>query len=331
MALTHKLIPAKLRKPLVFIPSLLLLLVMAVGAGYLILLYPNSIFVRWALAALPSQITMISMGPYPDEAAFERLKKNHVKYIISLLDPHLPYEKELIGREQALAAKYGMTVKLFPIANNFDRRAVPEYDGNERKAAEFLKTLDGPAYVHCYLGKYRVSRVREELAKAGVPKRYWTASDAGQEEYWEVVTRLDNAWKEYDAKNFTKTIEILAPLKTKDAEVTNLRGWAHYRLGLIDAAAEDFNQGLEKEPNNARNLIGTGYCYLRKEQPMMAQRQFTAVLEQNPDDQGALTGMGLAHLRLGNKMAAADLFAKILAKNPEDEEVKEYLAMAKAP
>ena len=331
MALTHNFIPAKLRKPLVFIPLLLLLPIAVVGAGYLILLYPNSIFIRWALAALPSQITMISMGPYPEEATFQRLKKNHVKYIVSLLDPRLPFENELIEREQALAVKYKMTVKVFPMASIFDRRVFPDYADNERKALEFLKTLDAPAYVHCYLGKHRVGRIRDELAKAGVPKRYWTASAAGQGDYWEVVTRLSDAWKEYDARNYAKALEILAPLNSKDVDVTNLRGWAHYRLGLIDSAAEDFRQGLETEPNNPRNLIGTGYCYLRKEQPIMAQRQFTAVLEQYPDESGALIGMGLAHLRLGNKAAASDLFAKILAKNPGNEEVKEYLAMAKAP
>ncbi len=331
MALTHNIIPAKLRRPLVFIPSLLLLLLAVVGAGYLILLYPNSIFIRWALAALPSQITMISMGPYPEEAAFQRLKKNRVKYIVSLLDPRLPFERELIEREQALAVKYNMTFKVFPMASIFDRRVFPDYADNQRKAVEFLKTLDGPAYVHCYLGKHRVSRIRDDLAKAGVPKRYWTASASSQEDYWEVVTRLNSAWKEHDARNYAKVLEILAPLNSKDVDVTNLRGWAHYRLGLIDAATEDFRQGLETEPNNPRDLIGSGYCYLRKEQPVMAQRQFTAVLEQYPDEPGALTGIGLAYLRLGNKAAAADLFAKILAKNPENEEVKEYLAMAKAP
>ncbi|MFB3923610.1 MAG: tetratricopeptide repeat protein [Terriglobia bacterium] len=331
MALKDRLIPAKFRKNKVLLPALLVLLAAIGGTGYLALLYPNSVLTRWALAALPSQITMITMGPYPDEAAFERLKKNHVKYIVSLLDPRLPFEKDLIAREQALAAKYGMTVKLFPMASSLDRRAFPDDAVNQKKAVEFLKTLDGPAYVHCYLGKYRVSRVREELAKAGIPKRYWTASAAGQEDYWQTVARLDEAWKEYNAKNYARALEILAPLNRKDSEVANLRGWAHYRLGLIDSAAEDFQQGLENEPNNARNLIGKGYCYLRKEEPIMAQRQFAAVMEQNPDDQGALTGMGLAHLRLGNKAAAADLFAKVLAKDPGDEEAKEYLALAKTP
>ncbi len=330
MALTHFGIPATFKKPWVFLPALLFLGVAASGAGYLILLHPNSIFIRWALAALPSQITMISLGPYPDEAEFQRLKRNRVKYIVSLLDPRLSFEEELIERERAMAQKYHMTLKVFPMASIFDRRVFPDYGENQQKAVEFLKNLDGPAYVHCYLGKHRVSRIREELLKAGVPKRYWTPSASGQGDYWEGVSRLNDAGKEYGAGNYAKALLVLAPLNTKDVDVTSLRGWAHYRLGLIDAATEDFRQGLEAEPNNPRNLIGSGFCYLRKEQPVMAQRQFTAVLEQYPEEPGALTGMGLAHLRLGNKAAAADLFARILAKNPENGEVKEYLALAKA-
>jgi len=331
MAATYSHIPAKLKRPQVFIPALLLILLVGGGLGYLILLSPNSIFIRWALAALPSQITMISFGPYPEEAEFQRLKKNRVKYIVSLLDPRLPYEEQLIGREQAMAQKYNLTVKVFPMASIFDRQIFPDYLGQQEKAVEFLKNLDGPAYVHCYLGKHRVSHVRDELLKAGVPKRYWTASTSGQEEYWELVNRLNEAWKEYAAKNYARAIEILAPLTTKDADVTNLRGWAHYRLGLIAEACEDFRQGLEADPSNPRNLIGSGYCYLRSDQPVMAQRQFSAVLEQYPGEPGALTGIGLAHLRLGNNAAAVDIFRKILAKNPENEEVKGYLQQAKAP
>jgi hypothetical protein len=155
--------------------------------------------------------------------------------------------------------------------------------GRAEKAVDFLKNLDGPAYMHCYLGKHRVIHVRDELAKAGVPKRYWTPAASG-EEYWNLVNRINDAQAEFAQKNYDKVLEILAPLTTKDVDVTSLRGWAHYRLGLIDEAMEDFRQGLEADPSNPRNLIGVGYCYLRSGQPVMAQRQFSAVLEQIPND-----------------------------------------------
>jgi tetratricopeptide (TPR) repeat protein len=273
---------------------------------------------------------MISIGPYPEDAEFQQLKKAKVKYIVSLLDPRLPYEKELIEREMALAAKYQITVKVFPMASIFDRQIFPDYLEQQQKAVDFLKNLDGPAYMHCYLGKHRVIHVRDELTKAGVPKRYWTPASSG-EEYWDLVNRINDAWKEFYQKNYDKVLEILAPLTTKDVDVTSLRGWSHYRLGLVEEATEDFRQGLEADPTNPRNLMGLGYCYLRSGQPVMAQRQFSAVLEQLPDEEGALTGMGLAHLRLGNRPAAAQLFRRVLELNPDNEEARQYLQEAQSP
>jgi tetratricopeptide (TPR) repeat protein len=320
---------AQLRRPRVFIPAILLLLAFAGGIGYWILLNPNSILVRWALAALPHQITMISFGPYPEESDFEHLKRERVKYIVSLLDPRLPYEKDLIAREQARAAKFAMTVKVFPMASIFDRRIFPDYAEQQQKAVEFLKHIDAPAYVHCYLGKHRVVHVRDELIKAGVPKRYWTPASS-QQEYWDLVTRLDRAHEFFKQGDNAKVLEVLAPVKANDAEVTYLRGWSHYRLGMVDEAAEDFRQGLELDPTNPRNLLGSGYCYLRRGQAVMAQRQFSAILEQVPDEPGALTGMGLTHLHLGNNVAAAQLFRQALEKEPENEEVRGYLRQAGA-
>jgi tetratricopeptide (TPR) repeat protein len=330
MAQEHASRLAKLARPRVLIPAFLLLLLLAGGLGYLILLRPRSIFMRWAQSDLPDQITMISIGPYPEDKEFQILKKAKVQYIVSLLDPRLPYEKELIEREKVLAGKYAMTVMVFPMASIFDRQIFPDYQEQQQKAVDFLKNLGGPAYMHCYLGKHRVIHVRDELVKAGVPKRYWTPAASG-EEYWNLVNRINNAQAEFAQKNYDKVLEILAPLTTKDVDVTSLRGWAHYRLGLIDEAMEDFRQGLEADPSNPRNLIGVGYCYLRSGQPVMAQRQFSAVLEQIPKDRESLVGMGLAHWRLGNKPAAAQIFRRILALNPADEETRRYVQEAEAP
>jgi tetratricopeptide (TPR) repeat protein len=321
---------ARLKRPHILIPAFLLLLTLAGGVGYLILLSPRSIFMRWAQSALPDQITMISIGPYPEDAEFQQLKKAKVKYIVSLLDPRLPYEKELIEREEARAPKYQMTVKVFPMASIFDRQIFPDYLEQQQKAVDFLKNLDGPAYMHCYLGKHRVIHVRDELLKAGVPRRYWTPASSG-EEYWNLVNRLDQALEANREKDYAKVLEILAPVTVKDVDVTNLRGWSHYRLGMVEEAAEDFRQGLEAEPTNPRNLLGSGYCYLRTGQPVMAQRQFSAVLEQIPDDRESLVGMGLAHLRLGNKPAAAQLFRRLLEKKPDDGEARKYLQQAESP
>ncbi len=319
----------RLKRPRVLLPTLLGLIVLGGIASYLILLNPNSIFVRWAQAALPSQVTMITIGPYPEAKDFELLKKEKIKYIVSTLDPRLPYEKALIDREQAVADKYGMTLKIFPMASVFDQKVFSDYLEQQQKAVEFLKTIDAPAYVHCYLGKHRTLHVREAAIKAGVPRRYFQAGGSSQD-YWELVNRLTAARTEFDRNNFAKVLEILNPITTKDVDVTYMRGWSHYRLGMMDEAMKDFREGLEFDPSDPRNLDGLGYCFLRNGQPVMAQRQFNAVLEQLPEEQGSLVGLGLSYLNLGNKPAAAETFRKVLRLNPGNEEVKGYLKQAEA-
>jgi tetratricopeptide (TPR) repeat protein len=325
------LIPAvtKLKRPRVFIPLVVALLGLGSLAAYLILLNPGSIFVHWAQAALPDRITMISFGPYPEESDFKVLKKNGVKYIVSLLDPRLPYERTLLEREHQNAEKYGMTLKDFPMASIFDQKVFPDYLEQQQNAVRFLRRLDGPAYVHCYLGKHRVVHVRDALVKAGVPERYLKASGTRQE-YWDLVNRISIAQDQFNRTENTAVLETLDPIKIPDVDVSYLRGWSHYRLGLISDAADDFRQGLAVDPTNPRNLDGLGYCYLRESQPVMAQRQFNAVLEQIPDDQSAQVGMGLTYLRLQNSNAAAEIFRKVLLTNPQDQEVRDYLKQAEA-
>ncbi len=321
---------AKLKRPRLLILSLIAL---AVGGGavcYLILLNPGSIFVRWAQIASPAQITMITFGPYPEENDFQRLKKERVKYIVSLLDPRIPYDKALIERERVMARKYGMTLKVFPMASILDHRIFHDYLEEEHKAVRFLQRLDGPAYLHCYLGRNRTIHVRDALIQAGVPKRYWTPA-ASSQEYWELTSRIIEAQTEFRAGNYGKVLGILEPVTVKDFDVALLRGWSLYRLGLIGDATESFQHGLEVDPGDTRNLNGLGYCYLRTGEAVMAQRQFNAVLEQVPDEPDALMGWGLSSLRLGDKAAAAEAFRKVLEKNPANDEVKGYLKQAEAP
>jgi tetratricopeptide (TPR) repeat protein len=144
------------------------------------------------------------------------------------------------------------------------------------------------------------------------------------------VNGINDAREAFRRQDWAKVLEILSTVKSKDVDVTNLRGWSHYHLGMIDEAAEDFRQGLEVEPDNPRNLLGSGYCYLRHGDTSMAQRQFGAVLEQIPDNDEALIGMGLTHLRMGNKAAAAQLFQQVLAKDPGNEEARKYLQESQA-
>jgi hypothetical protein len=310
---------------------LLILLVLAVIGGiggYFILLSPGSVFVHWAQAAFPQQITMITFGPYPEESDFQRFKKEGVKYDVSLLDARLPYEKTLIEREEALCQKYGIVFKDFPMASVFDQKVFSDYQQQQEMAVQFLKQIDAPAFVHCYLGKHRVVHVRDGLIAAGVPARYWTPSGTNNQEYWDMLSRLEVAQKEFQQDNFSAALETLRPVTAKDVDVSSLRGWSHYRMGMISDAMEDFQQGISIEPTNPRNLDGLGYCYLQQGQPVMAERQFGLVLEQVPDDEAALTGVGLANLALQENSEAARIFRKVLAMDPSNNDVKGYLQKA---
>jgi tetratricopeptide (TPR) repeat protein len=308
----------------------MIFVLLALGGGaavYWMLLNPESIWVRWARAAIPARITMITFGPYPSAKGLRRFREKGGKYVVSLLDPRLPYEKELIEREKAEARKDDLIFKDFPMASVFDHRIFSDYQNEEQRAANFLKQLDGPAYVHCYLGKHRVIHVRNALRKAGVPASYWTHTGSGKQ-YWELVDHLADARKGFQKRNYAQVIGILEPVIAKDVDVADLRGWSHYHLGLVTQAAKDFKEGLEAVPGNPRNLEGLGYCYLQQGNPVMAQRAFNLVLSHEPKDEGALVGLGLAFLAQKDKPAAAQMFRQVLAIDPGNNEAKKYLNRA---
>lgn len=315
-------------------PRILLLIafLLALGGGvtgYWILLNPGSIWVRWARADFPERVTRITFGPYPSAEELRHFRERGGQYVVSLLDPRLPYERQLIEREKAEAKKDGLIFKDFPMASVLDHRIFSNYQSEEERAVDFLKRLDGPAYVHCYLGKHRVIHVRDALRKAGVPASYWTPAGP-RKQYWELVNRLAEARKEFQKRNYAQVISILEPITAKDVNVADLRGWSYYRLGLLAEAAKDFKEGLEADPRNLRSLKGLGYCYLQQGNPVMAQRSFSLVLSQEQEDEGALVGQGLAFLALRDRVAAARMFRQALAANPGNEEAKNYLKKAEA-
>jgi tetratricopeptide (TPR) repeat protein len=298
-------------------------------AGYLVLISPGSFWVRWAEAAFPVRITMISFGPYPSTQDLQRFKRQGGRYVVSLFDPRLPYEKGLIHREERAAKKEGLVFKDFPMASIFDHRVFPDYLNQEQKAVDFLKHLDAPAYVHCYLGKHRVIHVRDALRQAGVPASYWTPLGS-ETAYWDLVSRLADARKAFGRGDYAQVLEILEPLKAKDVDIAYLRGWSDYRLGLYSQATEDFERGLKADPLNPRDLAGLGFAYLQQGNPVLAQRQFSVALQEDPEDKEALVGQGLPFLRLQNKAAAERVFRQALATDPGDTEVEGYLKRAEA-
>lgn len=323
---------ARLKQPRVFLPLLVGVMLVGATGSYLILFHPESMVMQWFRSEMPEEFGRITIGPYPEEADFQKLKAGGVKYVVSLLDPSLPYERPMLEKEQALGQKYGVAVKnfpMFPLDSMLGSEVFARSRDEGKKAVEFLKNADGPVYMHCYLGKHRAISLQDELLSQGVPDSYFASAGANRE-YYGVIKRVTEARQEFRNKNFAKVLYILGPVTARDVDVTYLRGWAYYHLGQITDATRSFQEGLEVDPGNPRNLLGLAYCYLKSNQPVRAQRQFEAVLEIVPNETGALTGLGLAHLELHNKPAAAKAFRQVLELMPDNEEVKGYLRSAES-
>jgi hypothetical protein len=320
-----------LKRPRILVPMVVGVMVVGASTSYYLLQHPESAFMQMFRAEPPQQFGMITIGPYPQtDADYKRIKEGGVKYLVSLLDPQLPYEKPMLEREYKMAAKYGLIVKsfpMFPMDSMLNTEILPATREAEKQAVDFLRNLDGPAYMHCYLGVHRALRVRDEVIKAGIPDSSVGATWAD----WEQVNRVLQAWTEFRDKNYEKVIELLEPVTAKTADVAYLRGQSYYRLGLFTNAARSFQQGLETDPTNPRNRLGLAFCYLRTGQPVMAQREFDTVLSEVPDETSARVGQGLAYLALQNKPAAAEAFRAVLKDNPDNEEVKGYLKLAESP
>lgn len=320
-----------LKRPRVLVPMVVGVMVVGASTSYYLLQHPESAFMQMFRAEPPQQFGMITIGPYPQtEGDYKRIKEGGVKYLVSLLDPQLPYEKPMLEREYKMAEKHGLIVKsfpMFPMDSMLNTEILPATLEAQKQAVEFLLQLDGPAYIHCYLGVHRALKVRDEVIKAGMPDSSVGATWAD----WEQVNRVFQARTEFRKKNYEKVIELLEPVTANMAEASFLRGQSYYRLGLFTDAARSFQEGLQNDPENPRNRLGLGFCYLRTGQPVLAQREFNTVLAEVPNEPNARVGQGLAYLALQNKPAAAETFRAVLKDNPDNEEVKSYLKLAESP
>ena len=105
--------------------------------------------------------TRFTFGPYPDEAALARLKREGHTAVVPLLHPAVvPFEPVLLAEEIAAAARVGIEVIHLPM--------LPWISDNH-EALERVRDLargeTGRYYVHCYLGKDRVQVVRRLVEK----------------------------------------------------------------------------------------------------------------------------------------------------------------------
>lgn len=98
----------------------------------------------------------VIIGPYPEDKEWRKLKEDMgVDVLVSLMDPNSRIEGGFVKKEKAMAKKYGMEFKNFPM--DFLRLSDKGNKVQAILATEYvLKSGNKKFYVHCYLGRHRV-------------------------------------------------------------------------------------------------------------------------------------------------------------------------------
>ena len=126
-------------------------------------LYPLR-FIQGKASALTENIII---GPYPHYEELQKLKEEyHVTEVISLLNLRLPQEKALYERERGYSEKLGLRsisvpMEYIPVDSESNKKALGEI------VSMIQKNRKGIFYIHCYLGKHRVTFVKQGLIAEG--------------------------------------------------------------------------------------------------------------------------------------------------------------------
>lgn len=98
-----------------------------------------------------------------------------------------------------------------------------------------------------------------------------------------------------------------------------LRRVQYYQLaGRHDAALEELQAALQKEPRNIRLLNALGNCHDRLGAYSRAQEHYQKILQQDPANQLALNNLGYSFFLAGDLVQAEKCFQEVLAQNPDN-------------
>lgn len=291
--------------------------------GVWTLLHPASVFVQpWRAERTATAVEDVLLGPYPVEADFAALKQRGVTTIISLLEPNVPYEKVLLEQERERAARYGMTVKNFPMGSILGQKFGNDYAKNSKAAAEAAIAADGIAYIHCYLGLHRARNVQGYLAQHVRSSSYAgsiataSASDLDAEHIAQTA---------FDARDYPRSLAALAKISDKGLRAARLEAWNYYRLRRIPEARAAFEKVLRDHPGDMDTLGGLAYSSLADGRLDDAELAFTQLLSAKGDDVSAIEGMGHVRYRQGRRAEAKTLFERAAQLNPANSETREML------
>jgi tetratricopeptide (TPR) repeat protein len=329
---------------------LLASLVLAGVAGWWVLVNPDNPFTRLFQRKISDIDARIVIGPYPVSRDFRLLKSNHVRLIVSLLDPAIPYEASLLEKERELAAKHGMRLLNFPMSSILGRKFGEAYDDSAAKAAAAILATNEKVYLHCYLGLHRIQVVRDLLEARGQHFGIYTVRTAERDIARRVLDAADAA---YQAGRYLEALNALGQLPQKELppDAVLLKAWTHYRLEQVPEARALFDSLLLPVPpatgradaeagagagrveagspllpqQTAAAAVGAGYCALRVDKLDEAHEYFLRALTLTPENPDALGGLGLVHHRRGESAEAIRHLEAALRFAPDNQEFRDVL------
>lgn len=291
--------------------------------GYKILTTPDNPLIKMLRPPISSVDAKVIMGPYPLEKDLRLLQSHNVKTLISLLNPQLPYEKQLLEQEQVLAKKYGFTLLNFPMSSILGQRFGADYERNAELAAKAAAETPGKVYMHCYLGLHRVKVVEGLFAQYKVVSDNYLARTAERDTQFKL---LDEAQAHFDKGDFSSATRSVEAMKNPDVPALLLRGWSQYRLGNDADTMRQFSDILKTNPNNADALAGLGYSALRSDALDDAARYFGEAIKLDSANPEIVAGMGILKYRQGEWAQADEFLRRTLQLNPKHTEARDLLA-----
>lgn len=298
--------------------------------GYFVLITPDNPIMRALRGEISDVDSNIIIGPYPVQSDFEKLKKNGVSKIISLLDPAIPYEKSLLDQERVIAKQLQMELVNFPMISILGHKMGADYEKNAVAAADEIAAAKGKVYVHCYLGIHRAIVVKNLLKNKNVTIGRYLVKGG---ERSNLAIELDKAGQLFNERYYNEARNVLDSMASLTPDAKLLYGWVAYRQKDVVESRKQFEE-VAKNPEDTSNVnnakIGIGYCDLQENKLDSAVAIFSKIIQSQPKNDSALTGMGMALYRQSKFGESATYLEQALQINPNNVEAALILKSTKS-
>jgi tetratricopeptide (TPR) repeat protein len=305
----------------------LLLIGLLCGAfGIWVLLHPGSFVVKPWRAHETVVSSRYIFGPYPLEQDFGRLEDRGVTTIISLLDPAVPYESVLLGRERKQASRYGIRVLNFPMGSVLGQKFGDDYEANAQAAAQAAIDATGVVYIHCYLGLHRARIVQDALSRRAPSERYLGSFAHGRSPD-RLALELANI--AFGQRDYPRALNELRKIHALGYDAYVLYGWTYLQMQRPEEARQAFERAAAREPTRADARVGLGFAASRLGDYPLAEREFSQVLADDPANHDATEGLGYVRAWQGRNAEARPLLERAVADDPENESARDALAQVR--